>query len=1239
MKLKKRIMCGILSIAVTASACISGTFTAFAEETENDYLLSEKKTVMYVTGTDLQKAGLDVDSIISKDPKATYYVHLTKTNKYSYLRASAGDTVAGSSNKALVAYASTQSNDTKHYIQNPDTQNGVGEAGTANYSFPECNTNKATSAETLYFRIQIWTKDTEAEPLGIVFSDKQSVTINPDGTLTKGFTVPKLESNELVDPNRDPDVDGEVWEQSVTKRKANLKLTLDYVKTMDKSKYTAESWADFEAAIPAAQAEYDNSSATADSLKKARDTLEKAKSKLIFATEPEESNPMPFRELNAAQTVKEMGVGTNLGNTMDGHSNFTPSETSWQSAVTTKAYIKALHDAGYNTLRIPVTWGNMIDDDNGYALKENWLNRVQEIVDYCIDQDMYAIINVHHDGAEQLSWLRVAADDIDSVMEKFEGVWRNIAERFKDYDEHLIFESMNEITSGKTEGTKNSSQAVTYDTPIIVNFNQLFVNTVRSTGSNNEKRWLAAVAHYANNGTSKDFVMPEDTYNESNRLMFALHIYSDVNGVLDRLKGAYNKFGNKDIPMYLGEYGRTLAKDANTDSGYNDPFRANYSEIVNRACQVYGICPVVWDQGFGNNGEYETGLYSYWNRAELRPIFKSITDALARGTLLEPSDKNKNGDFSDIYEGTKNAGIVNEFDSVDSEKTVVDMTVGDWTEIKAEGIVEENTPDYNVSDVLVWSTDNDDVATVFNGKIHATGIGETTIHASALSGSAKADIKVNVKAVVSDKKAVITTDSEEYSLVKDLSVQISASTDNGERVTYKSSNPDIATVNSQGRVFGISFGTAYVVITSESGATKTVKVIVTDALTTNEITLGLKVLYNDSTHNYYSAETGDLITVSEEGTYTLKFDIDKNLSSAGKTAGITDISNLTAIYIQDQTYALGDAKSSPLETCDIKYTSVKLNGKELTLLPDKAGPKTAIKSGIFDTGDPVNAWDGSAVDESQLVWDQSNHVVSFKESTPKTFEVTFTLSNMKFKTASPTRATEITRIKEASETVINGSVGDTVNVKVSVRPITTDMMTTFISSDESVAIVENGAFSPDKDGYITVPVKIVGKGTATVKAITENGLEVVFTVNSGVNTLTGNIITPGGNSAPVTVEITKDGETEPILTVASTDSMTYEAALAPGSYTVKFIKEGFVTRTYSVSISDKNETLDAEIHLIGDVNGDGKRTTVDVGIVNSCVKKSSELTGYDLEVANANNDKIISTVDVGMINRIAKGLA
>lgn len=1066
---------------------------------EEEYQLDAQRFILNITGTDLVAAGYDETAlqnlIDTNSGNVTFYIHITEANEYSWLQARSGsvnkfngnaaDLVPGSgsgaSNRYLAAKSCTK--ESGNAIQLNDEGQPLGKANTGNYAFPSCaiTKSKITTVANYSLSIAIKTKQTEAEVLGFVFSDGTGVTVNSDGTLTMGFTKPVCEAATLDNPDEDST---QVWQQTADKRRQNLKLSLDYIAGMDSSKYTADSWSALQDALAVAQAEYDNASATANSLKQARDTLENVKAKLVFVTDTDDSNASEFRELSAEQTIAEMGVGTNLGNTLDGHSGFTPGETLWQSAVTTKEYIKALHDAGYNTLRIPVTWGNMIDDKNGYAINENWMSRVQDIVDYCVEQDMYAIINIHHDGAEQTGWLRVAADDIDSVMEKFEAAWRQIAEKFKDYDEHLIFESMNEITCGNGESYKNAADAVNYDTPIIVNFNQLFVNTVRSTGSNNAKRWLASVSHYANNGSSDLFTMPEDSYNDTNRQMFALHIYSDTNGVIDRIKKVASKFTSKGIPVYLGEYGRTLSTDSSTESGYNDVWRGWYSEVVGRACQVAGICPVVWDQGFGDQGELQTGLYSYWNRAELRPIFKSTIDKMVRGTFSQVTSQNQKYDFSDIDSGYNTVAATDITPSSES----VTMNIGEYQTLTATATPSDS------NDVVLWSTDNDKVATVFNGMIHAKGIGETTVHVYSQSGSVSKDIKVSVLPKASTENVTITTDLDTYEVVKDKGAYISAFASDGGALSFESTNNDIATVNDFGKIVGTGLGEAFVIITSDTGVTKTVKVVVKDALDTDEITVGIQVYYNDSDHSFWQAETGESITITGEGQYTLKFDCATDLSDKAISSGVTNLSNLTAIYLKDLTVDRGDAKASPLETCDITYDRILADGKELTIT--NAGPKSALKaSGVFDTNDPVNAWDGSAVSE---VTSNSDHVANFTTGKPTTFEVTFTLSNMKFKVGAATRENEASGLKAVSETEIKtcpNSDNKTAEITVKAVPRSTDSLVSFISSDKSVVLVDSSAVNfNSKTGEATASISIVGEGTATVTAITENGYTVEFTV-------------------------------------------------------------------------------------------------------------------------------------------------
>lgn len=134
-------------------------------------------------------------------------------------------------------------------------------------------------------------------------------------------------------------------------------------------------------------------------------------------------NPSPYTDLSAGEIISEMGTGWNLGNTLEGHQNYAVGETVWQGAKTTKAFVKYVHDAGFNTIRIPVTWGNMINAD--YSINEEWMNRVQDVVDYATAENMYVVLNIHHDGTDNNSdykgtygdekyshgWLDITSDD------------------------------------------------------------------------------------------------------------------------------------------------------------------------------------------------------------------------------------------------------------------------------------------------------------------------------------------------------------------------------------------------------------------------------------------------------------------------------------------------------------------------------------------------------------------------------------------------------------------------------------------------------------------------------------------------------------------------------------------------------------------------------------------------------------------------------------------------------------
>lgn len=808
------------------------------------------------------------------------------------------------------------------------------------------------------------------------------------------------------------------------------------------------------------------------------------------------SAQLPFRQMTADEIVAEMGAGWNLGNTLDGHTGFTPNETLWQNVETTQEAIKAVHDLGFNTIRIPITWGTMIDDENGYAIDEMWMSRVQDIVDYAINMNMYTIINIHHDGAEQSGWLRIAAEDLDPVKEKYEAVWRHIAERFKDYDEHLIFESMNEVCG--------PDQDIAKDTATIMEFNQIFVDTVRATGSNNEQRWLSVPGRYTNivNTTSESagFELPVDSV--ENRLFVAVHYYDWSFGMLETMNVTnftyksvpvlqydfkmLEKFTKNGIPVILGEYGAI--------NKMNDVDRTYHLQIVNRMCQQIGIVPVYWDQGWFDLSMSPDYSFSLIDREKCEAIYPEIIAGMLRGLYFEGKD-----DLSDVVHGETISALA---DLGQASEKSLSMTIGDVKDISLS--VDKSSS----NDVVLWKSSDETVATVnmdgsdlskWCANVHATGIGNAVITAFTQSGSAVLEIPVEVKAATTVKPCTaIAVEQESYVLTEGKSVFLNATMspeDTDAYLTYRSSDTDIISVSKLGKVVAKGVGSAYVIITSSDGKTAVVPVKVEPAEVQAQIALALNVYYNDSALNYFSNEVAkEVITVSEEGTYTLSFDCATDLSANAISAGVTGLNNLTAIYIKDDSVTKGIAKKSPLVSCDIIYDSVVVDGVSYNVLMD--APKSALKaSGIFDTNDPINSWDGSVIEEVSV----SNHVLNFTElPSPQKVEVTFTLSNLVFEEGAGELATLQTEsIKINGSNVVTMDNLNPAEISVTATPANAGKVM-FVSSNAAVVSVDNTAIPVGEDGTVSTAIYAHGEGKAVITAYADNGKATVFTVTTTV---------------------------------------------------------------------------------------------------------------------------------------------
>lgn len=448
------------------------------------------------------------------------------------------------------------------------------------------------------------------------------------------------------------------------------------------------------------------------------------------------SKAQTFIDLTSDELREDMGAGWNLGNTMDGHDNFTPSETVWQYVKTTKELIKKVHDLGFNTVRIPVTWGTMIDDENDYAINEEWIARVKEIVDYCVSQDMYALINIHHDGAEQTGWLRIASSNKNALKAKFAGVWKHIAQYFKDYDEHLIFEAMNEV--------KGENMTTVRENKVIMELNQIFVDTVRQTGSNNAKRWLMVTGKYnyvdSICNAANEFSLPDDTI--ENRLILSVHDYTpwEFCGLEDsssrsqtkyelrrlkslnepELKQCYDTYTSKGIPVVVGEYG-CVNKD-------NPEERAFYIEGMNRLFQKYKLTGIYWDQGWYDRTRTPDYSFSIIDRTTGEPIDKEITDAMMRGRF---------GNDTELDTLVKSPEVV-PITSLSCSTQNVTLKINDSTKVQTV------TAPENTNDVVLWKTQDPTVATVAYGKINAKGVGSTVVTAYTQNGTVSQDIQVTV---------------------------------------------------------------------------------------------------------------------------------------------------------------------------------------------------------------------------------------------------------------------------------------------------------------------------------------------------------------------------------------------------------------------------------------------------------------------------------------------------------------
>jgi endoglucanase len=354
--------------------------------------------------------------------------------------------------------------------------------------------------------------------------------------------------------------------------------------------------------------------------------------------------PAEFNAITATEWVSRVRVGWNLGNQLDSRTErggtLRQLETAWVPSIVTPGLISAVYEAGFNAIRIPITWQKAIDDD--FTIREDWMARVREIVGYAVSQDMYIMINTHHDDEIFRLHDRYMAESRHATIR----IWEQIATEFESYSEKLVFQGFNEP---RTRGSPAEWSGGTSEERANLNaLNQLFVDTVRATGGNNAERVLVipTYAASASAAAQEGLVVPRDTVPD--RIIVSMHHYSpwlfalytgdrgtrswsasnnyDTSPINTYIRRAYNTFVRNGIPVMFTEAG-AINRD-NTDA------RVAWTEFYFSQSAERGIPVWWWDNS--QSGVYQRGAggagetFGLFNRSTGEQTHPEIIDAIMR---------------------------------------------------------------------------------------------------------------------------------------------------------------------------------------------------------------------------------------------------------------------------------------------------------------------------------------------------------------------------------------------------------------------------------------------------------------------------------------------------------------------------------------------------------------------------------------------------------------------------------
>lgn len=354
------------------------------------------------------------------------------------------------------------------------------------------------------------------------------------------------------------------------------------------------------------------------------------------------------RDLTSWQIIEDMGLGCNIGRSLDCLGGWAVAEDpwgyqwSWGNPPLERSFIQKVKEKGFRTIRLPVSWALWMDD-NG-QINPAYMKTVQEIIDWCLEEDLYVILTMYQDGGtEDFSWIRGIATDFQGVSGKYARVWAQIAANFASYGDHLLFEGLGAVEFPEAESVSRQYELLNH-------LNQLFVDTVRGAGGNNPGRHLLVPGFACDIERTCDgrYQMPEDP---AGRCILTVNYYApwlfcvakesmtwvtaqntwgsedDVAAVYADLSVLADRFLSKGVPVVIGEYG-VVTTDRKEEASIR-----SYLGTVSRIMLEYGMCPILMDTGLSGDTRFLERYSGEFYDPQLAAVYQELAGQKAQGQI------------------------------------------------------------------------------------------------------------------------------------------------------------------------------------------------------------------------------------------------------------------------------------------------------------------------------------------------------------------------------------------------------------------------------------------------------------------------------------------------------------------------------------------------------------------------------------------------------------------------------